>query len=433
MTTQAARMDVEEEIVLEKEARHDAKVVIKPDEAMAELEARVKTQTDASDKPAIKAKEKAIMELSQLYSKHDRVAQMRQLIDDVRPFLESVSKAKGGKVFKNLIDRFVELESATPEEKVSMCRDCITWAQEKKRTFLRQALEVRLVALHLDADEYQECLTELQPLIKELKRLDDRQLLMEVMLMESKAYFALSNFPKSRASLVSARTTANTVYCPPKMQAVLDLQSGTLHAQEGDYKTAYSYFYEAFEGFDSVDQSASALRGLKYMLLTKILLEEAGDVPAIMSGKLALKYSGRDIEAMQALATAHLNRSVAEFEQALTDYKAETEEDPIVQGHVAALADKLLEKNLSRVVEPFSRVEVSHVAEIMKLPTDVVERKLSQMILDGVLHGILDQGTGCLEVFEPEEKDETYEVALETLTHAGLVLDALQSKATKLN
>jgi hypothetical protein len=30
-----------------------------------------------------------------------------------------------------------------------------------------------------------------------------------------------------------------------------------------------------------------------------------------------------------------------------------------------------------------------------------------QMILDGLLHGILDQGTGCLEVFEPEEKDET--------------------------
>lgn len=162
-----------------------------------------------------------------------------------------------------------------------MCQDCITWAVENKRTFLRQALEVRLVSLHLDTNDFQASLIQAAPLIKELKRLDDRQLLVEVILpslhfkhqsllsqvhlMESRALFALSNFPRARcvviilhrcvsidviyprASLVAARTSANTIYCPPKMQAALDLQSGILHAQEKDFKTAYSYFYEAFE------------------------------------------------------------------------------------------------------------------------------------------------------------------------------------------
>lgn len=57
------------------------------------------------------------------------------------------------------------------------------------------------------------------------------------------------------------------------------MQSGTLHAEEKDYKTAYSYFYEAYENYDTIganepskEQSKElAILCLKYMLLTKII------------------------------------------------------------------------------------------------------------------------------------------------------------------
>jgi hypothetical protein len=76
---------------------------------------------------------------------------------------------------------------------------------------------------------------------------------------------------RKQAALTSARTSANAIYCPPLLQAALDMQSGVLHSEEKDYKTAYSYFYETFEGYSSQDDSKAVL-ALKYMLLCKIML-----------------------------------------------------------------------------------------------------------------------------------------------------------------
>jgi len=266
-----------------------------------------------------------------------------------------------------------------------------------------------------------------------LKKLDDKNLLVEVQLLESKTYHALSNLPKARAALTSARTTANAIYCPPKMQAELDLQSGILHAaDERDFKTAYSYFYEAFEGYDSVE-APKALIALKYMLMSKIMLNTPDDVAQIVSGKLALKYAGADIDAMKAVASSSKERSLADFQKALSGFKAELKDDPIVCAHLGTLYDNMLEQNLCRIIEPYSRVEVEHVANSIRLPHPQVEKKLSQMILDKKLNGILDQGAGVLIVFEETPLNKTYDTALDVIQQMGKVVDTLYQKAKKLS
>ncbi|KAG9346238.1 hypothetical protein JZ751_008063 [Albula glossodonta] len=326
----------------------------------------MKRDVQEDDEEAVRVKEQSILELGSLLAKTGQAAELGGLLKYVRPFLISISKAKAARLVRSLLDLFLDMEAATGQE-VELCLECIEWAKTEKRTFLRQALEARLVSLYFDTKRYQEALLLGSQLLQELKKMDDKALLVEVQLLESKTYHALSNLPKARAALTSARTTANAIYCPPKLQAALDMQSGIIHAaEEKDWKTAYSYFYEAFEGYDSID-SPRAITALKYMLLCKIMLNSPEDVQALISGKLALRYAGR---------------------QALTEYRAELREDPIISTHLAKLYDNLLEQNLIRVIEPFSRVQIEHISTLIKLSKGDVERKLSQMILDKKFHAL---------------------------------------------
>uniref|UniRef100_A0A8C5X4H2 Proteasome 26S subunit, non-ATPase 11 n=1 Tax=Malurus cyaneus samueli TaxID=2593467 RepID=A0A8C5X4H2_9PASS len=386
----------------------------------------VKRDVQENDEEAVQVKEQSILELGSLLAKTGQAEELGGLLKYVRPFLNSISKAKAARLVRSLLDLFLDMEAATGQE-VDLCLECIEWAKSEKRTFLRQALEARLVSLYFDTKRYQEALQLGSQLLRELKKMDDKALLVEVQLLESKTYHALSNLPKARAALTSARTTANAIYCPPKLQAALDMQSGIIHAaEEKDWKTAYSYFYEAFEGNDSID-NPKAITALKYMLLCKIMLNSPEDVQALVSGKLALRYAGRQTEALKCVAQASKNRSLADFEKALTDYKVELRDDPIINTHLAKLYDNLLEQNLIRVIEPFSRVQVMLPAGLAE-----VERKLSQMILDKKFHGILDQGEGVLIIFDEPPVDKTYEAALETIQNMSKVVDSLYNKAKKL-
>merc|ERR1711983_552359 len=183
------------------------------------------------DEETLKARETVIMDIGKKFRDDGNAKELENMIKMIRPFTKLLSKAKAAKLIRGLVDMYLDMEtgggvsSTRAVQAVELCKECIQWATEEKRIFLRQALEARLIGLFYDVGKYQEALADGARLLKELKKLDDKNLLVEVQLLESKTYHALSNLPK-------ARTAANSIYVPPKVQGALDLQSGILHASE---------------------------------------------------------------------------------------------------------------------------------------------------------------------------------------------------------
>jgi len=387
-------------------------------------------ENPSSSPEALRVKEQAITKLSDLLRQENRAEDLRSLLTQLRPYFSLIPKAKTAKIVRCIIDAVAKIPD-TSDLQISLCKEMVQWTRAEKRTFLRQRVEARLAALLMESKEYVEALNLLSGLIKEVRRLDDKLLLVDINLLESKLHFSLRNLPKAKAALTAARTAANAIYVPPAQQGTIDLQSGILHAEEKDYKTAYSYFFEAFEAFNALEDPR-AVFSLKYMLLCKIMVNQADDVAGVISSKAGLQYVGPELDAMKAVADAHSKRSLKLFETALRNFRAQLEEDPIVHRHLSSLYDTLLEQNLCRLIEPFSRVEISHIAELIELPGDHVEKKLSQMILDKKFAGTLDQGAGCLIIFDDPKTDALYPATLETISNIGKVVDSLYVRSAKI-
>lgn len=392
-------------------------------------------QSTPQNDQTLKDQQTALVELGRIYRDSKNADGLAEIVTLSRSYISATAKAKTANLIRTLLDYFASVPDSQSTQ-IAVLRNNITWANTEKRLFLAHSLETRLVSLLISTQQYKPAIALIDTLLSSLKRLDDKLILTEVHLLESKVYRAIGNLAKSKAALTSARTAANAIYCPPPMQAGLDLQSGILHAEEKDYGTAYSYFFETFENLETqvgeTDKS-EAINALKYMMLCKIMLNAPEDVTSLLTTKLALPYTGhRSIASMRAVARAHKNRSLTEFEEALRDYQTELSSDPTTRTHLAALYDTLLEQNLLRIVEPYSVVDLEWVARGVGQGRQGVEVKLSQMILDKVLYGVLDQGRGCLLVFEKPEQDETYSAAIDTLDQVGKVVESLYAKSVKI-
>jgi 26S proteasome regulatory subunit N6 len=388
------------------------------------------SESDEAAADDLKLKESALLRLVALYVQANDSGGVQSVLRDAAAFLAQLSKAKTAKLVRLIVDKVGELKQGVGSQ-LALVDESIAWAAAEKRTFLRQRLEARRAALLVDALRFDDALALCGTLGSELKKLDDKLLLVEVKLTEAQALLASRNVAKAKAALTAARTNANAIYTPPHLTGGMDLLAGELHADEKDYKTAFSYFYEAFETFHQLERP-EAHAALNYMLLTKIMMNKPDEVPGVLTSKLALKYAGAQVDALRAIAAACRDRSLHDFERAKAAFPDALKRDAVVQGHLTDLYADLLERHLARLVEPYSVIELTRVAELMSLPPATVEKHLSAMILDGKLSAILDQGAGHLILYETPAADKTFAKSLAVMGEMSHVVDVLFEQANQL-
>eukprot|EP00536_Pseudo-nitzschia_multiseries_P015639 jgi/Psemu1/263105/estExt_Genewise1Plus.C_9250015 len=411
------------------------------------------TESPKRGPKATQTKERAVYELTRAFCKQKTYSEVVEFLE-ASSFFVSVNKAKCAKVVRQVLDIVCGLAPDEYDMQREICEKIVVWCRREKRTFLRQRVEAKLAAILFHQNVFSEALFLIDELLGELKKIDDKQLLVETHLMECKIHFGLRNVPKAKSALTASRTAANAIYVAPNLQSEIDTMSGTIQTEEGDYNTAHSYFLESFEQLDQMNETAQATKSLKYMMLCRILdsltktlklsargaigVDKMGtassglDISNLVTSKQAVKYAGRDLQAMQKIAKAASERSLSDFETVLEEYDAELQTDLLIKHHLKILQEQLLESNLIRIMEPYSCVELTHIATLMDLPLLQVERKLSQMILDGKFQGILDQGKGQLIIYEEGEKDEAMEKGLQVLEHMDEVVTTLFERSKAL-
>ena len=239
-------------------------------ENVPELQAILATEISGADPREVKAKEQAVFALGKALVKACDVSAIKQLLLDVRPFFKILAKARTARIVRRLFD-VVSASGVSLQDQVELVENFIAWSKAEKRTYLRQRLQTRLGELKFKLGKCTEALAGVSALLKEVRKMDDKGMLVEVHVLESRLYYALKNQSKAKAGLVAARTAAHSIYVAPLTQAEIDLQSGVISAEEKEFKVGYSYFFEAFEGYhNSGEHDAQAEMCLKYMLMCKV-------------------------------------------------------------------------------------------------------------------------------------------------------------------
>ena len=365
-------------------------------------------------------------ESNDLKSYFQLITQIKEIKNTNNTFLVKLTDKLIGKLKKRkeLLDDIVKI-----------CEDISKFCDETNNISMKSRIQTRLAEIYYIHEHYSKALEICNKVIFDLKRYEDNLGLIQLLLLESKIYYATNGISKAKASLTSVKTLSTKVYVEPKLQANIDMHAGILAAYEKDFNLAYSYFYEAFDVFNIKTQKrkTKALKAFQYMILSKIVGDRLDEVNNVVLSKQGKDYYGKEVEALRSIESAVREKSLTLLKENIEKNKEFFTSAPFLKYHINNLQNDLLEKNLTKIIMPYSVVEIDYVAKAIGLNYQEVLNKLRQMILDKKINGILDQGKGSLIIYDVDNTNPYLEKSIETFKNLEKIVEALDKKVRATN
>ena len=317
---------------------------------------------------------------------------------------------------------------------VNIAEEITKFCDETNNISMKSKIQTRLAEVYYIHENYSKALDICNKVIFDLKRYEDNLGLIQLLLLESKIYYATNGISKAKASLTSVKTLITKVYVEPKLQANIDMHAGILAAYEKDFNLAYSYFFEAFDVYNipSKKRRNKGLRAFVYMILCKIVGGHIEEVNNVVLSKQGKDYYGPEVEALRSIESAVKEKSIKLLEDNIAKNKKYFT-DRVINYHISNLHNDLLEKNLIKIIKPYSVVEIDFVAKTIGLNYQDVLNRLRQMILDKKINGILDQGKGSLIIYDVDSANPYLDKSIETFKNLEKVVEALDKKVRATN
>jgi 26S proteasome regulatory subunit N6 len=374
----------------------------------------------------------AIGHLSEKYRESQDLKSYFKLISEIKE-IKNTNNTFLVKLIDKLIGKLKKRKDLL-DDIVKTIEEITQFCDKTSNISMKSRIQTRLAEIYFIHEHYAKSLEICNKVIFDLKRYEDNLGLIQLLLLESKVYYATNGISKSKAALTSVKTLVTKVYVEPKLQANIDLHAGILAAHEKDFNLAYSYFYEAFDVYNIPTQRKKnkALKAFQYMILSKIVGDHLDEVNNVVLSKQGKNYYGKEVEALRSIESAIREKSIKLLEDNIEKNK-EYFKDPIIKYHITNLHNDLLEKNLIKIIKPYSVVEIEFVAKSIGLNYQDVLNKLRQMILDKKINGILDQGKGSLIIYESDISNPYLDKSIETFKNLEKVVEALDKKVRDTN
>ena len=337
------------------------------------------------------------------------------------------------KLFREVLDCLTPFPSPIPDQYENFSKFILEWSISSKISFLQSKAELKLAEILGQRNQLRDAVKYVESVIKDARVIDDKHLLVEAHLLETKLQFEMENIPKAKSALTACRANSNSVFCSTLLIAEIETTAGMIHIFENDYKIAYSYFYEGFEMFHQNKKSERALQNFQYIVLTKIMSGLDDEADNLFKGRFGVLYGEKGFSPiMLKILEANKKKSLVKLEEILANHGDDIKGNAIINSQITLLYENLLEKNILKLTKPYTKVQLSYLS--MKLGVNVlrIEKKISEMILDEKLKGTLDQGIGNLILFREEDLDPMYENSLNILTNMESVVEVLFEKTKKL-